>query len=345
MKFVAKITCLLLAVAGLLFLSEAPASLAIAEGKSRFLTVDELYEDTPDGVWVESSGTRTNDKVYVNQTVAEYNQIDLTKFSTEDLVVFLLNNRRAMSTMLHFSKTATPYEEAKVYYHGLIDLEKREDAKETLLNALATLKNATPNNDSERILFSMRIKFLEAVLSSDFYRTQLSVKELEMLINSSLAQKNEQEDRNSDTLMISYGFYYDYAGEMIMRGGTELALYSARADYSTASKNAIRNELCLAHPQAILMGDATSVYNGYSYALYRQSISNNRCIFDISAALNDPHFVISAYGNWDDCNTGDIIVYKDRAGNVLHAGVIYNTNDEGVYVVSKWEDLCLFGWI
>ena len=142
--------------------------------------------------------------------------------------------------------------------------------------------------------------------------------------------------------MISYGFYYDYAGEMIMRGGTELALYSARADYSTASKNAIRNELCLAHPQAILMGDATSVYNGYSYALYRQSISNNRCIFDISAALNDPHFVISAYGNWDDCNTGDIIVYKDRAGNVLHAGVIYNTNDEGVYVVSKWEDLCLF---
>ena len=191
MKFVAKITCLLLAVAGLLFLSEAPASLAIAEGKSRFLTVDELYEDTPDGVWVESSGTRTNDKVYVNQTVAEYNQIDLTKFSTEDLVVFLLNNRRAMSTMLHFSKTATPYEEAKVYYHGLIDLEKREDAKETLLNALATLKNATPNNDSERILFSMRIKFLEAVLSSDFYRTQLSVKELEMLINSGLAQKNE----------------------------------------------------------------------------------------------------------------------------------------------------------
>ena len=211
----------------------------------------------------------------VNKAQAAYNSIDLSGYSTDDLVIFILNNRRSIGSMLYFSGS-NPYEEAKSFFHGLNELETRSDALDTLLRAYTALKNATPTNDAESVEFSMRLKFLSIVLNSDFYSSKLST--------SSIAKESINSARSLTAragLKSAYGFYYDCATNMIMPGGTSIPLYSARSDLSASEKAARAYELCNAYPNAILMGEATSAYNGYSYAWYEQTNQNDMCIFNI----------------------------------------------------------------
>lgn len=146
---------------------------------SQFLIIYQPYDNSQSGKWIPISndsvgryntmtagGNEETLLVYVNEEKAEYNSIDVSGFTTEELVVFILNNRQSMASMLYFSISTDPYEEAKAYYHGLAELEMREDAESVLLRAYNALTNATPGTDSESAIYRMRIQFINIVLSS-----------------------------------------------------------------------------------------------------------------------------------------------------------------------------------
>lgn len=106
---------------------------------------------------------------YFNVSMAEYNATDLSGYTTEELVVFILNNHRSMTTML-YDHVTDPYASAKRYYHGLAELEKRADGLEVLQRALKVLEEAEPATDTERIIFDMRAEFIRLVLNSEVYQ-------------------------------------------------------------------------------------------------------------------------------------------------------------------------------
>lgn len=273
----------------------------------------------------------------VNEAQAAYNSIDLSAYSTDDLVVFILNNRRSIGSMLYFSGS-NPYEEAKSYFHGLKELETRDNALDTLLRAYTALKNATPPSNTERIEFRMRIDFLNLVLKSSFYSDQLGTN----VIEPATSVDTQVVSRSTPSTTACYGFYYDYAGNMTTPSGNLIPLYSAKSDYTQNAKDIIAENLSTAHPSALLLGDATSAYNGYSYAWYQQSTSNNRCIFEIADILSDPHVSLNDSYGWDTCSPGDIIVYYNNANETVHAGVVYSQNLGSLTIESKWNSECLF---
>ncbi len=169
--------CMLLS---LLLISVAAAN---TPDDSLFLEIDQTFDHTPVMKKVhigdlKDTGNEASrnyaldgeeDMIIINETMRKYHSIDLKDYTTEELVAFILNDSRSMTSMLYFSSTDDPYEEAKPYYHGLAELEKRDDALQTLIDALYTLKAAKANTETEKIIFDMRIEFLEKVLNAPFY--------------------------------------------------------------------------------------------------------------------------------------------------------------------------------
>lgn len=312
---------------------------------SKFLMIDHSNDFVSSGYIVYGAknsrniGSGESSKggiLMVNKAQAAYNSIDLSGYSTDDLVVFILNNRRCIGSMLHFSGS-NPYEEAKEYFHGLAELESRKDAVDVLLRAYNVLKNVVPANDTERVEFRMRLAFLDIVLQSTYYSQHANLSNL-----SICAANAERTVTASAPLKAAYNFYYDHTADMTMTGGTSIPLYTARSDFSSSEKIVLAENLCNAHPNAILQGEATSAYNGYSYAWYNQSVQNNKCIFDILDVLEDPHVAEISASYWDNCSVGDIVVYYDNAGEPVHAGVVKSVSATSIILVSKWEEKCLF---
>lgn len=181
MKRVLKVLSLAIALTALLLSASATDTF----DDSKFLMIDRSIDNTPVGEWVSISESNpdgnsiysasdagaTSQTVYVISPNVAYKSIDLSTYTTEDLVVLLLNNHRSMASMLHFSRTNDPYEEAKAYYYGLSELENRADAAKVLVRALSVLRSATPTTDQESTVFGMRIRFLTMVLNSQFYKT------------------------------------------------------------------------------------------------------------------------------------------------------------------------------
>jgi hypothetical protein len=179
MKRAIKILALSVLLSTLLFYATANDS----SDDSKFLMIDRSIDDTPVGEWVQpnkdsgqtasraSAPTTTHDQAdYVIRPSDAYSKIDISTYTTEDLVVLLLNNHRSIASMLHFSRSSDPYEEAKTYFYGLAELENRPDAVNVLLRALSALESAVPSSEQETTVFRMRIRFLSAVLESPYYK-------------------------------------------------------------------------------------------------------------------------------------------------------------------------------
>lgn len=79
----------------------------------------------------------------------------------------------------------------------------------------------------------------------------------------------------------------------------------------------------------------TGDYNCHSYAWYNRSYNNNRWIDYISGFRNDESCVQIAD---DYIQEGDIFVYYDENGTVLHSGIVTEITDniEELVITSKW---------
>lgn len=141
--------------------------------------------------------------------------------------------------------------------------------------------------------------------------------------------------------MTAYSFYYNYAGTLKTKCGNELELYTALSDYTDEQKESAIWGVENGYPGAEVVGEATSAYNGYSYALYNHTTSNDRCIFDIDAYVSDPHVVRDSTGLWDDCEVGDVVIYFGKDGNPVQAGIISEVNGSNTKIISKWDSGCL----
>lgn len=153
---------LLLTVLTLIAVSMPYATASDFEDDAQFLIIYQPYASDFVTEYTSEPG------VMVNVTLAEYNSTDLSGYTTEELVVFVLNNRWAMASMVYFGGS-NPYENAKSYYHGLSELEEHEDAEEVLLRAYNALANAEPESDSVAALYQMRMQFIDLVLHSSSY--------------------------------------------------------------------------------------------------------------------------------------------------------------------------------
>lgn len=312
-----------------------------AQDDAQFLRIEVTRKE--DGTLVKAEdtstakdGTTTVVQGYVNVAMAEYNATDLSGYTTEELVVFILNNHRSMATMI-YDHVLDPYTSAKRYYHGLEELEKHEDALEVLKRALNALETAEPATDTERIIYDMRTEFLRMVLNSEFYQEKMTAKK--GLLD---AAESVQNNNGSRTLVGYYGFLYDYAGTVYSKGKEIVSVYSATSDHADEQKEQIRDRLCAAHPNAVYRSEATSEYNGFSYAWYLASASNIYCVFNITPYLNDAHTSHMVLSSWTQCQANDIIVYLDANGEPIHAAIVTANNNGDVVAISKWNSECLF---
>lgn len=154
--------------------------------------------------------------------------------------------------------------------------------------------------------------------------------------------QNSRVGNDSRSLIGAYGFLYDYAGTVQTKGQEIVSVYSATSDYAAAQKEQIRDRLCAAHPNAIYRSEATSKYNGLSYAWYSDLTFNVYCIFDLSPYLRDEHTLHLELTSWTQCQVDDIIVYYDADGEPIHAAIVTANDNGDVVAISKWNAECLF---
>lgn len=208
-----------------------------------------------------------------------------------------------------------------------------------LQRALDALETAERTSDEQRIIYDMRVDFLKMVLDSDYYAND------ERLLGDAANYSTENAlatiYSTSNDMIGAYGFLYDHAGTVYTMGNRAVDIYSATTDYYNDQKTTIMNRLCSAHPQALYLAEATSAYNGFSYAWYLSTSGNSYCIFDISQYLSDPHTQMLNLQSWTECQEGDIVVYINASGEPIHAGVVTWINDGEVNIISKWDSECL----
>lgn len=247
------------------------------------------------------------------------NNTNYSNYSTEELINVILNDQELLLCTLHLDSTGDPYSVATRLSKALVELESRTDADDQLYERyLAATENISVSNDTS--------KFLSLLLSQPIFIDNLSQQLNQRSMTSTNARGN----------YISYeGFTYSYTTDGTTYGGLTISLYTASSDYNINEKQVIRMQIADSNPNAVYRAAATSAYNSHSYAWYNQSTSNTYAIFDITNYLNDPH-TTRLSGDVSTLQAGDIMVYYNEAGNIIHSAVILSVEDGTPVCISKW---------
>lgn len=306
-------------------------------------------------VFAEEASSATTDVISDHDAFYYYTAPDRSEFqlsqeqlhvSTDELIELVLNYPYLVDLYTSNSSTMDAYESLRGSFNALIELEKRADASSLMLARLE--KTAASNNQS-----GMEQVYLQTLLSLPLYFNKLSATEtasyiqlvdkLEVVAEISMTSSTENLVVNAGTYASSEiaftvnGFSYarsstnDYT-----TSGTLVPLYSATSDYTSAKKVSIAEST--AEKYGIeLLGNATSMYNCFSYAWYSASTSNQYWIANVYPYINDNHCNIIS-----EPTVGSIAIYYDSSNSPVHAAIVTEINGGNVICKSKWGANGLF---
>lgn len=309
----------------------------------------------------------------------DYTQYQLTDeqlaLPTEELLELVLNS---WLVELSFTVVSTPgkesssYQNARSRFNGLREFESRPDAVDALLAKLAYYaKNFRITDVIDTCWSVLRFLLKQSVYLNQMSAEQVnSVSQAEAMVSAYEVESEAQiqsavpeysiqpQSEGSSSTLPSYGDYpdtmdvndftYDKAERTGTTAGYDVALYSARSNYSPSERQTRTNWLASIAGLTV-KGNATSEYNCFSYAFYNRTDSNPYCVFDILAYLSDPHGFVPLVDEDHPLSTGDIIVYW-RQENIngisyeypAHVAVVSRTVDGETYCISKWGAEGLF---
>ncbi len=137
---------------------------------------------------------------------------------------------------------------------------------------------------------------------------------------------------------------------MYTPNGTPVAVYFDLPEFNESSIQQLNNAMGADYPNAILISDASNVYNCHSYAWYSQNVLTNNVWMDYPIPYYDVD--TKCYVEVSTPQIGDIICYFEYTGRNIHSGIVVELlggtpnglceDANRVMVQSKWGPYGLY---
>lgn len=136
-------------------------------------------------------------------------------------------------------------------------------------------------------------------------------------------------------LMIAYTLVFtpDICGQIYTPQGSYVPVFQNSERYSSAEKEALRQEYAKTYPKVIYMDEATSTYNCHAYAW---SMSEGGEVCWMNSPSDD---IYITDGSYILTSSTDPKARKVSYGNDNHSAIVPFSNS--TYLISKWGSACL----
>ena len=268
------------------------------------------------------------DKIDLSYSEEEYYSLyyeassEILSLPTKELLEYFLNSLTAVDWMF----SSNPIEIQEVDYSGnkvYEELITRKDLAEAVIEYKTNVLQEAKNNALIYKTYELFIKNSEV---ASVLNRQLSTENdfSNLLRSESTSSRAAITDL---TIMIEYN-YHDTIQTI---NGYDITLLRAGRELTAEEKTYINNNT--ASFNNVQLSQPSAYYNCHSFAWYRSSSTNP---YWIDSVYNYTYDEACLQISSQNVQVGDIIVYYNANGLILHSGIVVSLNNSNYIICSKW---------
>lgn len=245
---------------------------------------------------------------------------------TEELLELVLKSdymRIANWEAWVLTSLSTPLEPRYTGFNGYVELISRDDFEAELVNYLMSASETTMRKEC------IELDVLKSICAGAEIKNKLSEETFNVISHTIYGAQaaTTYASENTGTGEITY---YQ-SGTVLTVGGQEVPVMEPTRELTSEEINQINSTY--SWDGLMRAGEPTAVYNCHSYAWHAMTTQNSHWIEHVGIYVGDSATETVQSG---EMQTGDIVVYCDENGKILHSAVVFDLAAEVPVMASKW---------